>query len=134
MHALPGRRLVVLTSLVSGDASEAFGGPDIYGYTFLDQVDGVTYNYVDITATGAVVTLGDDEAASFALGAPFELYETTYLDLIATTNGFLTDDLGAAPDVSNDCPLPVTPSTGGGFRFAALHDDLDTTGYQKNIS
>ncbi len=121
--------VVVLTCTIGSDASAAFGGPDLYGYTFLDQADGVTYNYVDITATGAVVASGDDEAGLVLLGVPFDVYYITYLQLTVTTNGFITDAEDAANDVSNDCPLPALPSTGSGFRLNALHDDLDTTVY-----
>jgi len=112
-----------LASLAHGSASAAIGGPDAYGYTFADQAEGVVYNYVDITATGMLVVSGDNEIASVALGAPFELYDTTYLDLLVDTNGFLTDDPTSADDLSNDCPIPDIPSTGGGARVYAMHDD-----------
>ncbi|MCA9705357.1 MAG: hypothetical protein KDK70_05890 [Myxococcales bacterium] len=120
---------VILASLASGEALAAVGGPDGAGYSFADQADGAVYNYVDISATGTIVTMGDDFAASIPLGAPFEVYGLPLMDMVANTNGFLTNDAASAGDVSNDCPLPVSPSTGAGFRVNALHDDLETTVY-----
>ncbi|MCA9707797.1 MAG: hypothetical protein KDK70_18240, partial [Myxococcales bacterium] len=113
--------------LATGEASAAVGGPDLFGYTFADQDSGTVYNYVDITATGTVVTMGDNTVGSIALGAPFDFYGVQYNSLIASSNGFLTDDPLSAPDASPDCPFPATPSSGGGFRINALHDNLNTT-------
>ena len=121
--------VVLLASLASGDASAAFGGPDLFGYTFVDQDDGAVYNYVDITATGMLVATGDTDVDIVPLGAPFEVYGAPLMNIVVNTNGFLTDDLGSANDVSNDCPVPDSPSTGGGFRVYALHDDLVTDVY-----
>ena len=63
------------------------------------------------------------------LGAPFTFYGTTYTSLVMTTNGALsTDPTDMGGDLSNDCPLPHTPSTSGGARIYALHDDLVVAG------
>ena len=121
--------LVSLVALASGDASAASGGPDAFGYRFVDQDDGAVYNYVDITMTGTSVISGDDSTGPIALGAPFEFYGVQYMNMVAATNGFLTSDPGAAFDTNNDCPMPATPGTGRGFRLNSLHDDLVTSVY-----
>lgn len=111
----------------NGRSPTSTGGPDAFGYTFLDSAEsGCSFQFVDISGTGTAVISGDDSGATVALPGPaFNLYGTTYSQLNAATNGYLsTDATDTGPDLSNDCPLPVTPSTGGGARIYPLHDDL----------
>ncbi|MFC3194195.1 hypothetical protein ACFODZ_08070 [Marinicella sediminis] len=105
-------------------------GPDIFGYTGTDSNSGAcTSQFIDITGTGANIITGDDAGAPVTLGAPFNFYGTVYTDLALTTNGYISTDVtDAGPDLSNDCPLPATPSTGGGARMYPLQDDLITNG------
>jgi hypothetical protein len=106
------------------------GGPDLFGYTFADSSEAsCPFQFVDITATGVEVATGDDAAsAPIALaGPPINFYGTVYSSLVAATNGYIsTDPTDTGPDLSNDCPLPAAPSTGGGARIYPLHDDLVT--------
>ncbi|TDR19361.1 hypothetical protein [Marinicella litoralis] len=101
-------------------------GPDAFGYTGTDSNTGTcSTQFVDITATGTNVVSGDDSGAPVTLGAPFNLYGTIYTDVALATNGYIaTDVTDTGPDLSNDCPLPAAPSTGGGARIYPLHDDL----------
>ncbi len=127
ISSLSTASLAVLVGLSGGEADAAVGGPDGGGYTFADQADGATFNYVDIQLTGTLVVSGDDAAANIVLGAPFNMYGVVQNDMSASTNGFLTDMAGQTSDLSNDCPLPDAPGAGAGsFRIAALHDDLVT--------
>lgn len=111
-----------------GTDSRATGGPDAFGYTFADQAEAdVSFDWIDITGTGTFVGSGDDSAGSVTLGASFNFYGTDYTAMTMATNGYLsTDPTDTGPDLSNDCPLPVSPSTGGGARIYPLHDDLIT--------
>ena len=110
---------------MASDAAAATGGPDAAGYTFADQADGATFNYVDITGTGTLIASGDDVTGNVTLGSNFDIYGTTYSDIAVSSNGFITDLAGQTSDLSNDCPLPNPPGAGAGsFRIAALHDDL----------
>ncbi len=113
-----------------GVANRGVGGPDAFGYTFDTGVD---FQMIDISGTGALVVSGDDVSSGpIALGGdPFNLYGTEYPSLVMASNGYIsTDPTDTGPDLSNDCPLPATPSTGGGARIYPLHDDLVTnTGY-----
>lgn len=135
--------LIVAPALVTGAAEikdpnppigvatgtpEATGGPDAFGYTYSDQAEAdVAFDWVDITGTGTPVVSGDDSGASVTLGAPFTFYGVTYTEMVIATNGYLsTDPTDTGPDLSNDCPLPATPSTGGGARIYPLQDDLLT--------
>lgn len=107
------------------------GGPDAYGYLFIDSLEpgGPAYGWVDISGTGTALGTGDDSAYTANLSAPFNFYGTDYSSLRMATNGYLsTDPTDNGPDLSNDCvPFPVAPSTGGGGRFYVLHDDLNVS-------
>ncbi len=122
--------VVALASLSpAGQAHAASGGPDGFGYSFVDQADGAVYVYVNITATGTNLGNGDDTLiAAVNLGAPFTFYGNVVNQLRPSTNGFITSTAGTSSDFSNDCPLPLAPG-GGGFRIAVLHDDLISTVY-----
>lgn len=111
-----------------GPLPRATGGPDGYGYVWHDQGEAdVTYQWIEITSTGTLIGSGDDAGFPVTLDFDFELYGTAYSSMAFTTNGYLsTDPTDAGPDLSNDCPLPATPSTGGGARIYPLQDDLLT--------
>ncbi len=110
----------------------ATGGPDGFGYTFIDDTEpgGPIFSWIDISTTGVLIASGDDVSSGpVALGAPFGFYTQTYTQVVAATNGYLSlfDAADGGPDLSNDCPLPATPSTPGGTpgaRMYPLHDDL----------
>ena len=110
-----------------GSAPEATGGPDTFGNTWVDQADGCTYSWVTLDSPTLVVS-GDDAGADQALGGPaFNFYGVDLTTVMASTNGYLSGDAGSsAGDLSNDCPLPASPSTGSGARFYLVHDDLIT--------
>ncbi len=113
-----------------GIPSSLTGGPDTFGYTFADTAEAeCVYQFVDISATGTMIATGDDSSSGpIALGAPFDFYGVVAADLNLATNGYIsTDGTDGGPDLSNDCPLPAPPSTGGGARMYPLHDDLITT-------
>lgn len=125
---------------VARGASAATGGPDAFGYTFVDSSEpgGPAYRPIDVTTTGTAVLVGneenrgDDIAAVVVLaaaGAPgFSFYGTTYPALVMTSNGYLSTDLDdSGGDFVNDCPLPMLPTVPvgtTGARIYALHDDL----------
>jgi uncharacterized repeat protein (TIGR01451 family) len=124
-------------------ASAAAGGPDGFGYTYVDSNEpgGPVFHLIDITATGTPVLVGTDEDGGddiagivdlTAGGAPgLGFYGVTYPQLVMASNGFLTTDLDdVGNDISNDCPLPQNPSVPvgtNGARLYPLHDDLVLT-------
>ena len=98
-------------------------GPDDYGYVCADPC---LFEFIDISGTAPFSFNGDDVAMSVPLTMPFMFYGTTYNEIKMSSNGYLsTDPTDTGGDLSNDCPLPVDPSTGGGARIYPLHDDLD---------
>lgn len=114
-----------------GVPPQATGGPDTYGYVWADSsTDQCAVDFIDITDTGSTVVTGDDAAASVTLPGPsLDFYGETVTDLAASTNGYLsTDPTDGGGDLSSDCPLPATPSTGGGGRYYPVQDDLVVNG------
>ena len=88
-------------------------------------------HFVDISGTGTYLGSGDDVAFTATLGFtfPFTLvtsgYTNDWTTIRVATNGYLSNDLSdGGPDLSNDCPIPSGPSTGGGDRLYLVHDDL----------
>ncbi|MBL8187990.1 MAG: hypothetical protein JNK38_08285, partial [Acidobacteria bacterium] len=112
-------------------APNATGGPDTFGHTWRDNqgANPIPYQFIDISGTGTVLGSGDDEGYPYTLQAPFSFYGQAVTTVAATTNGYIsTDQTDDGPDLSNDCPLPSVPSTGGGARIYPLHDDLILNG------
>ncbi len=114
----------------SGPLPRATGGPDGFGYVWHDQSEAdVTFQWIDISGTGTALGSGDEQSFVQTLDFPFSFYGTTYNTLVASTNGYLsTDPTDSGGDLSNDCPLPAAPSTGGGARIYLLQDDLVVDG------
>ncbi len=123
----------------------ATGGPDGFGYRFIDSTEpgGPIVSFIDISTTGTLVASGDDLSsinsgifAPVTLGAPFSFYGTSFTSLVPATNGYIAlgDNADGGPDLSNDCPLPATPSTPfgtPGARMYPLHDDLVSSVYHE---
>lgn len=87
---------------------------------------------VDITGTGTAIVSGDDVAAPFSTPFQFRMPGNEgHKNFAAATNGYISNDPSDfGPDLSNDCPLPATPSTPLGTtasRMYPLHDDLVTS-------
>ncbi len=107
------------------------GGPDAYGYRWIDSdtTGGPTYNWVDITSIGTQVTgLGDDNVVGpFSIGFEFPYYWYTVDHFWICSNGVISfsysdlwipHDEGATlipnPALPNDLLLPL----GGDLNFA----------------
>lgn len=109
----------------TGSDARAAGGPDDFGYQFLDsnEPDGPTYGYEDISATGSTAIVGyndDADAGPFPIGFTFNFYGVDYTEFWVQTNGSI--GFGAfSYDYGNEC-LPST-ALNGNF-LAPLWDDL----------
>jgi len=101
--------------------------PDSFGYTCTDSTepDGlVAYNFEDISGTGTVVTLSDDQVSgAIPIGFDFTYYGMDYTSAYISSNGFLT----MLPGQSNGCctgqPIP-TPGSPDGM-IAGWWEDLN---------
>lgn len=97
---------------------------------------GLTIGSLDITSTGTLIVSGDDVSGPFSLPFHFSVSGGVPVNvLVAATNGYISDDItDSGPDLSNDCPIPASPSTGGGSRMYVLHDDLESDIYGQALS
>jgi hypothetical protein len=120
----------ILTFLVLGfflgTGSAATGGPDGFGYTFIDsnELAGPTFDWQDISATGTPLGLGDDDHIyPISLPFSFDFYGTAYTDLAVGSNGtvyFEDQYLGLANEA-----IPGTNSYGVNRFIAGYWDDLN---------
>ena len=90
-----------------------------------------SFLFFDISGSAPLLVSGDDvSATAIPLGFDFPLYGTSYSALTFATNGYIsTDPTDTGPDLSNDSALPTVPSTGGGSRIYAHHDDTEANIY-----
>ena len=108
--------------------AQTSGGPDGYGYTWVDSNDpsGPTYNWVDIESPNNEISgLGDDNiVGSFPIeNFKFYWYNTAYLSI--GSNGFIS--FSNPQNIAS--PFPFIPSAGGANDFIApLLSDLTFAG------
>ena len=114
----PGGRAILVAALIVGSAvllatppaAADEGGPDSYGYIWVDSrlpSPTVSYSWVDIVSRGTRLSLRDDQCTfEVPMGFQFKFYGTITSDVYICANGFLTFDV---PD--NNQPVPPIPST-----------------------
>ena len=111
---------------VSSVATADTGGPDDFGYTFIDSDEpgGPVFDWVDISGSGTLsaVTDIDDASELVDIGFDFEFYGNTYDDVYISSNGFLTFDDDGADVWTNEC-IPDTDAPND--MIAPFWDDID---------
>ncbi len=110
--------------------SYAAGGPDAYGYTWLDSNDpgGPIYSWIDISTIGTeIVGLGDDNSVTqIAMGLSFRYYWIDYTEIKIGSNGWLSFN-----DVDNlaSCFSNIPTAGGAADNFVApFMSDLNFAG------
>ncbi len=101
------------------------GGPDAFGYTFIDSNEpgGPSFNFEDISGTGTQVFLGDDQVSgAIPIGFTFNYYGINYTNVFISSNGFLTVLAGQSQGCCTGQPIPSTGSPNG--TIAAWWEDL----------
>jgi hypothetical protein len=103
--------------------SRGSGGPDAFGYTWIDSDDpaGPTYSWREISGTGTAVALTDDDHAEVLLPFTFPFYSELELLVKIGSNGYLTFGT-EADDYSND---PIPDSWQPNNIIAPFWDDLN---------
>jgi len=95
-----------LRSLIGSQSTfQLQGGPDTFGYKFIDNNEqgGPCFNWIDITQTGTNTGLHeDDNGVIVPIGFTFNLYGSTAVNVGISTNGYLCLG-GSLNDYSNDC-------------------------------
>lgn len=105
-------------ALLAGPAAAGSGGPDAYGYTWVDNRlpgPGVEFTWVDGVTGGTDLGLSDDGCTSnrISFGFPFRFYGLIHSNAYVCANGFiafntpagrafLTDEYAAAMDADLD--------------------------------
>ena len=99
------------------------GGPDDFGYTWIDSDEpgGPQFSWYDITGTGTPLNLGDDEYAQVFLPWTFSFYGVSKSSMKISSNGYLTFGTDGS-DYSND---PIPDTTDPNDLIAAFWDDLN---------
>ncbi|MDP8206225.1 MAG: T9SS type A sorting domain-containing protein [Candidatus Electryonea clarkiae] len=109
------------------DEIDEQGGPDDFGYIFIDsnEDDGPDYDWYDISGTGTEVTdIGDDDSdGPFDIGFDFPFYGEEYDEIFVASNGFLTFGQGSSLWRNITCPNAADPDNAL-FLFA---EDLNPT-------
>ncbi|NUO20422.1 T9SS type A sorting domain-containing protein [bacterium] len=108
-------------------AIDAVGGPDAYGYTWLDNQapDTATFAWQEISGTGTLLAAasnadGGTNPVAFSFNFPF--YGSGYTGANVTTDGLIQFTV-AATAFSNTCALP---SAARGPAVMAFWEDLDS--------
>ncbi len=119
------------------DADRYTGGPDAYGYTWKDSNEaGVTYNWIDISATGTIISEGDDTSEAMTLPFTFSFYGEEYTSLNVSSNGFLSFTSTSSVYSNQTIPNSADPNA----IIAPFWDDLKPYGtiwgnvYYQNFS
>jgi len=102
------------------------GGPDAYGYRWIDSdtTGGPTYNWIDISGIGTEVTgLGDDNVVGFfPIGFDFPYYWYTVNTFYVGSNGYIA----FGDNTLEAAPFPQIPNTARPNNFLApFMSDLD---------
>lgn len=108
----------------AGIAPDATGGPDAFGYVFIDsnEADGpAAGQFFDISGTGTAVLLGDDDELSVPVGFDFPFYGNLFNSVFLVSNGHLSFDGGSSGTFTNECPIAGTHTN----LVAPYWDDLD---------
>ncbi|MEN8162791.1 MAG: hypothetical protein ABFS37_01570 [Acidobacteriota bacterium] len=111
-----------------GVAPRGTGGPDAFGYTWIDSAEagGPAYSWFDIASTGTDMAQIDDSYYwPITLPFTFDFYGTGYTDIAVGSNGtvYFTD---AYLGYANVC-LPGDPGYNVPTFIAVYHDDLDAS-------
>jgi uncharacterized repeat protein (TIGR01451 family) len=104
------------------------GGPDSFGYTYLDSNTprGPTYDWIEISGTGTEILPSSDDAwvGNINIGFFFNYYGTDYSQLAIGNNGLLFSGAGTWQYINQ--PITQTPDIHG--FIAPYWDDIVTWG------
>ncbi len=101
------------------------GGPDNFGYTWKDSNEAdVTYNWIDISSTGTIISEGDDTSEEFSLPFTFNFYGQDYSSVNVSSNGFLSFTSTSTEWTNASLPNSTEPNA----LIAPFWDDLKPYG------
>ncbi|SVA68612.1 uncharacterized protein METZ01_LOCUS121466, partial [marine metagenome] len=100
-----------------------FGGPDSYGYVFIDsnEPDGPQFNYINFDGE-TITNMGDDDyRGPFQLPFDFTFYGETYSQVYINSNGFISFGTGNTQYNNSTIPDQGVPNN----IIAFFWDDLN---------
>lgn len=115
----------------NGVSIEGQGGPDLFGYEWIDSNDpnGPQYSWYNVTTNPSAVqvafpngNLDDGWTNAISIGFPFEFYGNQYNNLYLSTNGFLSFNALSSSYITN-ATIPTTSLPNN--IIAPFWDDLD---------
>ncbi len=110
----------------TGNSLDNSGGPDAYGYRWIDnQGDSATFSWVELCGDAGATDgpSGDDASMAMPIGWGFPFYGTTYTTVNGQTNGMLEFN-SANATYSNSC----LPYSNPGPEILPYWDDLYAAG------
>ncbi len=116
--------LILLTAIIFAQTT---GGPDTFGYTFIDSTEpnGPAFNWYTSSMTNEITGFTDDNyVGPFAIGFNFSFYDSVYDQCYIGSNGMVGFDEQGMNDLGND-PVPSdgTPNS----QIFWCWDDLNPT-------
>jgi hypothetical protein len=121
--------IIPLLGISGTSVAQTSGGPDIYGYTWIDSDDpsGPVYNWVDITTTGTLVSgLSDDNSVGPISMPNFEYYGQTVNQLNIGSNGWVA--FNSISNIAHCFPSIPIPGVSGDNYLAPQMSDLNFAG------
>ncbi len=115
-----------IDSRVFDSESRATGGPDAFGYTWIDsdETGGPVYDWVEINTLGAIAGTGDDaNLGPFSLGFDFPYYGGTFNEVRICTNGWLSFTSTNTAYTNQGIPASGEPNN----LLAVFWDDFNPT-------
>ena len=116
--------MVVLTALAYAGDTKGFGGPDNFGYRWIDSNEsgGPTYSWYDISSFGTNMNMEEWDVQTVAMGMNFDFYGTSYSSVDVFSKGYLSFVSGGDV-VYENMSIPDASSPNG--IIAPFWDDLD---------
>ena len=111
--------------LLASAALATTGGPDSFGYTFIDSLEphGPVYSWTDISTTGTDTGLDDDGEYTITLPFTFMFYGAAYTE-VTVGDGALLFGTSTQINNRNDC-IPDDNSDGDDALALPMWDDLN---------
>jgi hypothetical protein len=108
--------------------TDGSGGPDDYGYTWIDSDEpgGPAFNWIDISGIGTPIDFGSDiddgNSGPLPLGFPFMFYGNEFESICVCTNGWASFTDSTSVEWGNPgIPDPEPPNN----MLAAFYDDMN---------
>ncbi len=117
---------LLLAALAAPPLLAASGGPDDFGYVYVDsdEAEGPTFDWIDISASGTATGISSDGEAEIPLPFTFWFYGDPYSS-VTVGEGLLLLGLDTGISGRNQC-FPANNRSGDDSLIMGLWDDLDS--------